>query len=171
MKFQELLAHTRGPEFAAKVADVTIVGIDPGETTGICIFRGTELITGTQLATKEVATGANTVAEFLAGAFETFGGRRLIVMEEYRVYSWKAKTHAWAGLHTPRLIGAIEYIAHVATIPLVVQSAGEGKGFCTDEKLQEWGFYQSARRHANDAVRHVCHNLLFTTKVKYDHIR
>lgn len=172
MNFQDLLKHTRDEAFAESVQDITIVGIDPGETTGICAFQGTELVHSSQLNTKSVPEGAANINQYLEYAgLNLPSSRRLIVMEEYRVYSWKTKTHAWAGLHTPRLIGAIEYIAFIRGTKLVVQSAGEGKGFCTDEKLQEWGMYQVAKRHANDAIRHVCHNLLFTKKVDYENLR
>lgn len=87
----------------------------------------------------------------------------LVVAEDYRVYKWKADQHAWAELHTPKLIGALVYWCHVQKIPLVMQSAQTGKGFCTDERLKEWGFYKTSMRHGNDAVRHACQFLMFGT--------
>ena len=167
MKFLDLLVHTRDADFAESIKDIVIVGIDPGETTGICTFQGTKLIDAQQLLTKSVPEGAVMVNNYMEGAF-ICATRTLVVMEEYRVYAWKTKSHAWAGLHTPRLIGALEYMLHCMNTKLVVQTAGEGKGFVTNEKLQEWSYYQSAKRHANDAIRHVCHNLLFTKKVDYE---
>lgn len=159
MDFHTLLKHQRG-ESLAQLADRITIGIDPGETTGICTFQGGSLIHCEQLNTKSVPEGASRVAGYLSARFLDTPHRQ-IVMESYRVYSWKTKTHAWAGLHTPRLIGAIEFIAFCAGYPLLTQGAGEGKAFCTDEKLKEWGMYQVALRHANDSIRHVCHNLLF----------
>lgn len=171
MKFLDLLLHQRGPEFVEDLRHTFITGIDPGETTGICTFYGARLEHTEQLRTKEVASGAATIADYMSHSFIAIPNEKgevpeFVVMEEYRVYAWKTKTHAWAGLHTPRLIGALEYITHERGLPLILQSAGEGKGFCTDEKLTEWGMYQTAKRHANDSIRHVCHALLFSKALK-----
>lgn len=139
-----------------------IVGLDPGETTGACVFDGTSLVKAEQLKTKSMPEAAIIVQEFLNSQMPD-----LIVMEEYRVYAWKASSHSGSSVHTLRLIGAIQYIAHIMNIPIVFQSAGEGKGFCTDEKLKDWGFYQVAKRHANDAIRHVTHYQLFGKEDKH----
>lgn len=169
MDFETLYNHTRGLGFAERVKNITIVGIDPGETTGICTFRGINLVDARQLITKDIPRGGMAIQQYLRSQniMPDKNSLDFIVMEEYRVYAWKAKMHSWGGLHTPRLIGAIEYIAYMEDTPVIFQGAGEGKGFCTDEKLQEWGFHQTSHRHANDAVRHVTHNLLFSTKSKF----
>jgi len=41
------------------------------------------------------------------------------------------------------------------------QNAQTGKGFCTDDKLRQWGLYIPGIRHAMDAVRHGAHFLIF----------
>ena len=110
-----------------------------------------------QLNTSDVADGARAIDDLISLASPD-----IIVMESYRVYAWKAKTHAWAGLHTPRLIGGVEVIANLRRIPLVQQSAHEAKTFCTDEKLEEWNLWQTGMRHANDAIRHACYAFLFS---------
>lgn len=84
-----------------------------------------------------------------------------VVIEDYRVYSWKTKDHAWAGLHTSRLIGATELICYDAGLDLTKQTAQQAKGFCTDDKLQAWGLWQEGQRHARDAIRHALYYLLF----------
>lgn len=156
MTFHDLLVAQRGPSFPETVLGLRTVGIDPGETTGICVFEGIQLLHSDQLPTGEVPKGAARITSFLLS-----WKCNMAVMEEYRVYAWKTRQHANASLHTPRLIGAMEYILSLHGVYLITQGAGEGKGFCTDEKLKEWGFYQTGRRHANDAIRHVCHALLF----------
>jgi hypothetical protein len=154
MEVQSLLQE------ALKGCDLKIVGIDPGETTGVAYFHGPNLIEAKQLSTGLMPDAAGDIEHYLNNLPQ---GLDAVVMESYRVYSWKAKTHAWAGLHTPRLIGAIEYICKFRLgVPLHQQSAYQGKTFCTDEKLQAWGLYHRGERHARDAIRHVCQHLLFT---------
>lgn len=144
-----------------------IIGIDPGGTTGVSAWNiggeaEIQMIHWDQIKTAEMPEAAATMADFLNVALPD-----LIVMEEYRIYNWKTRSHANSDVHTLRLIGAIQYIAHERRIPIVLQGAGEGKGFCTDEKLQAWGLYKPARRHSNDAIRHVAHYLLFGKDLFY----
>jgi hypothetical protein len=138
-----------------------VLALDPGETTGACVFDGPDLIDARQLSTGLMPDAAYTVYEYLS-MFRT--SNAVVVIEDYRVYSWKTKDHAWAGLHTPRLIGAVEYICryNLDQLPLVKQTAQQGKGFCTDDKLKAWGVYQINQKHARDAIRHACYYLLFT---------
>ena len=89
-----------------------------------------------------------------------------VVCEEYRVYGWRTRQHAWSELHTPQLIGALRAIAAQRGIPVVLQGAGLAKGFVSDAKLRAWGLYRSGMRHAMDAVRHACYYLLFGRKKK-----
>lgn len=133
-----------------------IVGIDPGETSGLCVFQGSEMIDASQIHGKTVVEAFTGIRHYMSTVEADF-----VVMEDYRVYGWKTDDHAWASLFTPKLIGALECHIHDRQIPLVLQMAQIGKGFCTDSKLQDWGFYQRAQRHSRDAIRHVCYYLLF----------
>ena len=156
MTYIELLRKTRG--FAPKGK---VVGIDPGETTGVAIFLDSTFVSCEQLKTKEMPLAAATMEQYLR-----YNKPDVIVMEAYRIYNWKTRSHANSDVHTLRLIGAIQYIAFLMEVPVVFQGAGEGKGFCTNEKLEEWGFYSAAKRHAMDALRHICHYLLFNKEIK-----
>jgi len=63
---------------------------------------------------------------------------------------------------TTRVIGCIETLCIVNGIhDITKQPAHIAKSFCTDKKLKDWGFYQKAHRHANDAIRHGAYYLLF----------
>jgi hypothetical protein len=84
-----------------------------------------------------------------------------VVAEDYRVYSWKAEDHAWNELSTAKLIGAIEVMCSLNEWPLKMQMAQQAKGFCTDEKLQDWGLWVKGQKHARDAIRHGIYYLLF----------
>jgi hypothetical protein len=154
---QEALAAYKG---------VRVIGLDPGETTGACVFDGPNLVDARQLATGLMPQAAFEVWRYVHtwiydGILRSC--QEVVVIEDYRVYSWKTKDHAWAGLHTPRLIGAMEYICRyqMAETPLIKQSAQNAKGFCTDQKLKEWGLWIEGQRHSRDAIRHACFYLLF----------
>lgn len=148
------------------LADSTlrVLGLDPGQTTGACVFIGSDLIDARQLATGLMPDAARTVELYIEEWKPD-----VITMEDYRVYSWKADDHKWAGLHTPRLIGAIEYMcAWGMQMPrdgfaykLIKRMAQQAKGFVTDDKLKAWGLYQVGERHARDAIRHAVYHLLF----------
>lgn len=137
-----------------------LLAIDPGHTTGIARFTidsGVKLIDTDQRDTSDPNIPDNKLLEYIAWA-------NAIVMEEYRVYSWRAKHHAGSDLLTARVIGGIETfnaIQNQGHVSIIKQPAHVAKGFCKDKKLKEWGFYQRARRHANDAVRHGCYYMLF----------
>lgn len=136
--------------------DKKIVALDPGETTGACSFVGMQMVHREQLQTSLLPLAAVILRKYIMMMDPV-----LVVAEDYRVYKWKTESHAWAELHTPKLIGCLQLICHDLKLPLVLQSAQVGKGFCTDERLKEWGFYQAANRHSNDAVRHACQWLMF----------
>lgn len=136
--------------------DTRVVGLDPGETTGACAFKGKEMLDARQLPTGLVGKGATEILNYLL-AWEP----SIVVMEDYKVYAWKTKDHAWASLHTPRLIGAIEFICYRHDCPIQKQMAQQAKGFCTDDKLKAWGLYLPGQRHSRDAIRHAVYYLLF----------
>jgi hypothetical protein len=179
MKFPALALRILKPE-VIKALPVTIISFDPGETTGIAIWQKTEwfpngsdeprtaqalpkLFKADQLATKTVAAGVPLVVKL----FDEYKPDQ-VVIEDYRVYGWKTEDHAWAALHTPRLIGAIETICTLRGIPFCKQSAQVAKGFCTDDKLHEWGYYDPSLRHGRDAIRHGAYYCLFGSTKKYD---
>ena len=136
--------------------DRVVLSLDPGETTGACKFVGNAPAWIEQIPTGLIPQMAVSLCDLILT-----NKPDVLVVEDYRVYKWKTDSHAWAGLHTPRLIGMIEFFAFTQGIPLVKQSAQVGKGFCTDERLKEWGFYKPGKRHAVDAVRHACQFLMF----------
>lgn len=147
---------------ALKGAQPRVVALDPGETTGACYFLGPDIQDARQIATKEMPLAAVAVREYIQDMFGGHGPLDAVVIEEYRVYSWKAEDHSWQSMHTSRLIGAVQLICHDKGVPLFQQSAQNAKGFCTDDKLQAWGLWQKGERHARDAIRHAVYHMLFT---------
>jgi hypothetical protein len=143
--------------------DVYVVGIDPGETTGVCIFKGAGLLLAEQLQTKPLGDGITVLGEWLTTHRQNLlaRGKCVCSFEDYRVYGWKADQHKFAELHTPKLIGALVCLLQQLDIEYSCQMAVAVKPFFTDEKLQAWGLYKKAKRHSRDAIRHALYRMAF----------
>lgn len=133
-----------------------ILALDPGVTTGIAVFDVFNLTYVGQYRTEEIGEAAYYIEDQIHH-YEPHA----IVIEDYRVYRWKQKQHAWSDLYTPRLIGAIEWLAYDENVPLIKQPAHIAKGFCTDAKLKEWDMWETGMRHGRDAIRHGAYYILF----------
>lgn len=135
----------------------SILALDPGQTVGWATATDGSFTVSGQLPE---ATFSD--LRKLIGSFKP----DLIIMEKYVLYPWKADEQGYSSFFTPRIIGTVETFAweHVPQIPIGWQGAGQGKGFCTDDKLKSWGFFNRGKKHANDATRHMCYFLLFGKK-------
>ncbi len=135
----------------------TVLALDPGKTTGYCVFIGYTLHQSGQIDTSTITEGSKAILGLITGHKPN-----LVVVEDYRVYSWKAKQHSFSDLHTSRLIGSVETLCALNNLPEPVkQMAGTVKQFCSNERLEEWGFYVKGQPHARDAIRHACYYILF----------
>lgn len=132
-----------------------LLSLDPGETTGWAVFKEGDLFDCGHLRTVEG------FAEAIFSMVHKWTPN-VVVVEDYKVYGWKTKDHSWSGLHTPKLIGAIQAVCAINNIPIYMQMAQTAKGFCTNDKLKKWGMYSSTKKHAMDAIRHGCYWLLFS---------
>ena len=151
MTFQELLLKTRGFEWEPPER---LVAIDPGETIGYSYFKDGHF----QLAGQ--STDLKDFINILTGYNPT-----VVAYEEYRIYSNKLSQHTLSKIPTLKVIGGIELVCDIKDYKKIAQLASTAKGFCTDLKLKEWGFYQSGKRHANDSIMHGCHALLFSKEL------
>jgi hypothetical protein len=77
-----------------------------------------------------------------------------VVIEDYRVYSWKSDDHKLSDVFTVKVLGIFELVASFYGYPKQLNLAHLAKKFCTDQKLQDWGFWMPAMKHARDAIRH-----------------
>lgn len=155
--FTDLLARLRGE---ARIPE-KLLCLDPGKTTGWCLFEKGELTRWGQLPNcfddKNIDTSG--LVHLLKEIDPDF-----VVYEDYRVYNNKLDRHAFSPVMTVRLIGAIETFCQMNEIPTHKQMATTAKNFCTDEKLQSWGFWKPGMKHSRDAIRHGCYFLLFFRK-------
>lgn len=168
MDFKKLSDATRSQhKLSAIEGNEKLLCFDPGHTTGWAYFEGLELKDYGEIDTREVADSVDSI-ELLILRHEAHA----IVVEDYRIYKWRAKHHAGSNLLTARVIGRIETLAYLGcTADLFKQPAHIAKGFCTDAKLKGWGFYRKGSKHARDAIRHGCYFLLFGPIKQSDRIQ
>ncbi len=158
MKFQELTTKMETPR------NETVLALDPGHTTGYAVFEDYELLEAGEIDTSSMESAVKEI-DLLIGLWAP----HTVVMEDYRIYKWRAKHHIGSDMLTTRVIGCIETICIQESVHNIFkQPAHIAKGFCTNAKLKEWGFYQSGDKHASDAVRHGCYYILFGPLQKKD---
>lgn len=154
MTFKELLTSYRPRYIPPKV----LMAIDPGQTTGYCVFNDGDLFTNGIIPWTETS-GWDLIIDKIHGV-----NPAVIILEDYRLYASKTNAQIGSQMNTVRIIGAIDMVAHRYHIPVVKQMAVVAKPFCTDDKLREWGFWTGINRHARDSIRHACYFLLFGDK-------
>lgn len=138
-----------------------VLALDPGETTGWCVFESLDgkhfkLEAQGQIKTWPMTEAVANITDLLAR-----GEIDYVVHELYAVYEWKSSDHSWSQIPTVRVIGCIETLCIQQNIPYSSQTAQIAKNFCTDDKLKNWNFYIKGQRHARDAIRHGCYYLMF----------
>jgi hypothetical protein len=151
----KLLRALNPKMFTRDVREVgPLVGIDPGETTGVAkwvpTLKDRAEIHLWQLTTKDIGQSFDLLEALLLA-----DPPRHVRYEDYRIYHWLAESQAWSQLHTVRLIGAMAVLFHQHSIPNSEMLAQQPKAFWTDEKLKATGTYKPGMRHARDAVRHL----------------
>lgn len=152
LKFDELLKKRRGEGW---IPPQRLLALDPGHTTGWCVFEEGKLSAHGQAATMDEGW------KCIDGLFRDVKPS-MVIYENYRVYAHKLERHSNSEVYTLRLVGVIEYLCEVLYhISYYNQMAHQAKGFVTDEKLKAWDMYKPSQRHARDSIRHACYFLLF----------
>lgn len=150
--------------------------LDPGETTGWCLFERGKLTRWGQAPTYDKVKECIDWKE-VRQLFSSTNPSHA-VCENYRVYAHKLERHSFSEVPTIRIIGGIELLCYDGIedkytvdgnwyhIPLHYQMATQAKGFVSDDKLKNWGFYQSGMKHSRDAIRHGLYYLIITNRPK-----
>lgn len=124
-----------------------IIGIDPGETTGIAIYN-------------------DDVWQYHQLEGEHFEDLEwLLKVERPDVVvceSFQKRNNPGANTKPLLYIGAINGYCLTYNIELVFQTPSQGKAFWTNNKLKACGLYTAGLKHAMDATRHVLLYLLNT---------
>lgn len=157
----------------------SVVGIDPGGTTGLCAVRlagmkGVPLADRLQLAqpwmaqeaidTREKGLGAplhvgeariqHRIAELLVRLAADWGvGCLHLAIEDFVV---RERTQDRSLLSPVRMTSGILSLLEASETPVVVHfnSASDAKSTISDKTLKRFGFYKAGKPHANDAARH-----------------
>lgn len=147
----------------AIVERYSVVGLDPGSTTGVAIFhyvspnvQNTSHIHGAgnlrnswEFKQLSLTNHHKDLYELLINydpdyvvcesfEFRQFDGNRTGIVLDSREY-----------------IGVAKLYCQLTKKPLTLQTASVGKAFWTDAKLKKIGLWQVGQKHANDALRHV----------------
>ena len=163
MKLTEIME--KSPKAPFLQAGTRILGLDPGGTTGYAVI---DVYKPFRVELYDAGQFPSTFSE-LDYLFDRHIPS-ITVIESFKLYPWKAKEQSWSSMQTPRFIGAIEYVLWKHGHWIAFQSASQGKSFCTNDKLREWGLYQTSQRHANDAIRHICQYMIFGKDIKLERI-
>ncbi len=154
LSFKDLLERLRGDHSIPQ----RLLCFDPGKTTGWCLFENGALTRWGQL--EDCYDNDNIHIAGLISLMDEIQPD-FILYEDYKVYSSKLAQHSFNPVMPVRLIGTIETYSQMNDILTHKQMATTAKNFCTDAKMESWGFWQKGLRHSRDAIRHGCYFLLF----------
>ena len=125
MQFPELV-HQIARQKQRTVFTGQVLAIDPGETTGLAEFEGLELIRSYQVSTPNIEEGARNLTPILLNQTAPWD---VVIIEEYRVFSWRAKQHSWSHLHTAQLICSIKGTCALEELRVIMQTPQSAKGY------------------------------------------
>ena len=134
------------------------LSVDPGEHIGLALWHGVHLTQAAMLHEGHQENLAALDRLFVQHNFTT------VIIESYHIYNSHLKQHTWSNVPTLRVIGALELLCVASQVHYYFQSAAMGKGFCTDTKLNAWGFGRFRSVHTRDAIRHGCQYMIFGAK-------
>jgi hypothetical protein len=129
------------------MTDFEVLAIDPGGTTGLCygVLRGKTL-------TLTPSQGRFTPLQFKM-ILEQLPASTYVVCESFE---YRKGARAGLDLTPAHLIGVV--MACVLPPERVrFQTAAQGKGYWSNDKLKSVGAYKQALPHAMDATRHLLH--------------
>lgn len=106
----------------------TILAVDPGGTNGVAKLWLSEGSHGFKLEKTQEAYGVKWAGDdlhnlwdevtLLAGELDP-----VLVVEEFRLYPWMARTQGFSTFETCEVIGVLKYLAELNDIPIYMQKA------------------------------------------------
>lgn len=137
-----------------------ILALDPGGTTGMSVCNyvddGVDDFVG-EWRFGQIGPQPHHEALWTLMADLCIPGIELRIVCE----SFEYRNNSRAGL----VLDSVEYIGIVKLfvarygVPLTMQTASMGKGFTKDQNIKKLGLWQSGKKHANDATRHLLYYL------------
>lgn len=143
---------------------MNVVAIDPGDVhVGVAEFAGGQCVRAFEMAPDDVPA-------YVRGALEVMGGAPApgaLVIEEFRLYPWKAQQQAFSQMLTAELIGQIRLVwrwwGDPLGVQLVLQPASikkPTKAILAAKKVVSEAKRSRAGGHAADAELHGYHYLM-----------
>lgn len=124
----------------------SVLAVDPGGTTGFCLWRGTE--DWKAWAEPEPRLAAATIHTRLAAR-----DIDVLIMENFYITKFTAQK-SQDGKVSIELIGVGWYLAPLYDVAFVLQPPSDAKHFATDAKLKAMGMWTKGVDHPRDATRH-----------------
>jgi hypothetical protein len=126
----------------------TVLGVDPGGNTGLCLLR-----VGVNIKTEVVDFGQVTWPEILGVAESWVVRCDAVACERYTITARTATlTRQPEAMY---VIGMLYFLAQAADVPMLLQSPGDAKAAFGNDRLKDLGLKVTGR-HAKDALRHAC---------------
>lgn len=122
------------------------ITVDIGETTGYAMWDGDMLLDSNQ---EEMWQFIDHLEEQIQ-----IGDVTAIVIEDFKIYPWKANALIWDSVRTARGLGAVELLGRQHNIPVILQPAKIKEAAVA---LGAENFFTTPlheNRHANDAIMH-----------------
>jgi len=139
-----------------------ILAIDPGETSAfLTAVVATSQVPGMAVVNHGAWQG---IGQLKVVADHSLFYADQLVVEDYRVYSHKAKQHIGSQVYTAREIGRIEWLAYHAGTPITYQMASQAKQAWPNSRMKMYPMVREfvtklkghpQRKHILDAYRHL----------------
>lgn len=86
-----------------------------------------------------------------------------VIVESFEFRKEDAQNREYIDYSTGEYVGVVKLFCQITNTAMTVQSASQGKGFWTDDKLKRVGLWTPGkeRRHERDATRHWLHYMTF----------
>lgn len=129
--------------------DTLVIGIDPGMTTGICVYDGSRA--------DLVQCTPGLVIPIVSSLFAPIDQPVVLAVEKFVVGPRASRLSDPKAAQTTRnLIGALAELPriHGEQVRVVQRSASDVKPWATDVRLKAAGIWTKGMPHAHDAARH-----------------
>lgn len=152
-------------------SELTIVALDPGEMTGFAVCRFSRVTGNSFEAVRSALTSSGQIwscgcGDFLCNECSAGEDELVSLIEEEDpgvlvVESFQVRGGAYHGkVLTPvrviqSLVALYRWGCIVAEFDMVMQTASQGKGKATDDRLKKYELWGGHGRHERDAIRHM----------------
>jgi len=136
-----------------------ILSIDPGLTCGFVLYNTPEIEHWGQCTPKKIYKKLELVFY------------DLVIIEQFIIYSWTAKTLIGSALETVELIGTVKYLCKKKEMTVYESQTQRKKPF-EGKKLKKWSQFDIIKgEHVRDALRHLLAYLMQYKKINPKNVK